>query len=72
MITISRRSPFSGKVNNMTLPMTQQEYDDACLKYSHGGLIQSCFPSLTPGQREFIKTGITEQEWDNMFGGEDE
>ena len=33
------------------------------------GLIQNIFPDLTPDEREFIKTGVTPDEWDNMFAG---
>ena len=31
------------------------------------GHIQNIFPHLTPGQREFIMTGITDDEWDETF-----
>ena len=30
--------------------------------------IQDAMPNLTPDEREFIKTGITPKEWDEMFG----
>jgi len=36
-----------------------------------GMLIQQAMPNLTADEREFIKTGITPQEWDNMFGDEE-
>jgi hypothetical protein len=29
-------------------------------------LIQEAMPNLTPDEREFIKTGITNDEWDMM------
>jgi len=29
--------------------------------------IQDIFPNLLPDEREFIKTGITSEEWDNLF-----
>ena len=28
-------------------------------------------PHLTPGEREFILTGITDEEWDELFAEED-
>jgi hypothetical protein len=34
------------------------------------GLIQDIFPNLPHGEREFIKTGITPQEWEELFGVE--
>lgn len=57
---LSRRSPFSGKVNTMVLPITEEQL----LSYENGDrCIQEVFPNLTPAQREFIMTGITEDEW---------
>ena len=29
--------------------------------------IQDCFPNLTADEREFIKTGLTAEEWDDLF-----
>jgi hypothetical protein len=36
-----------------------------------GELIQDAFPGLNSDQREFIQTGITIEEWDEIFGEED-
>lgn len=60
---ITRQSQISGKINTLDLPVTEKQMDD----FSNGGLIQDVFVNLTPGQREFIFSGITEQEWDDMF-----
>jgi hypothetical protein len=32
--------------------------------YENGALIQVAFPHLDADQREFLKSGITPQEWD--------
>ena len=32
-------------------------------RYSAGELLQNAFPQLSAGEREFIKTGITPEEW---------
>ena len=61
---VTRLSPISGKKNTMQLDITGQELID----WEKGGLIQDIFPYLTPEEREFIKTGITPDEWDAMFG----
>jgi hypothetical protein len=61
---IKKRSPFSGKVHVMDLPITQIQID----RYQEGELIQNAFPNLTAGQREFILTGITPEEWEATFG----
>lgn len=61
---IQRRSPFSGKVNSREIPVTQAQLD----AWREGMLIQRAMPNLTAGQREFIMTGTTEEEWEEMFG----
>ena len=60
---ISRRSPVSGKVVTMDLPITHKQWHE----YSNGALIQDAFPQLTPEQREFIITGLTSEEWDRFI-----
>ena len=62
---VTRKSPFSGKINEMDLPITPEQVE----LWQGGVLIQNAFPHLTPDQREFIKTGITPEEWDSVFGG---
>lgn len=63
---ITRTSPFSGKVNTMDIPVTQDQID----AWENGELIQRAMPNLTPDQREFLMTGITPQEWEETFGSE--
>lgn len=65
---ITRRSPISKKVHTMNLPVTYEQVD----VYMSGASIQEAFPHLTPDEREFIKTGITAEEWNAMFGEDDE
>lgn len=61
---VTRRSIVSGVERTIDLPVTQEQLD----RHSRGeGLIQDIFPDLTADQREFILTGITAEEWDNMF-----
>mgnify|MGYP007022333354 CR=1 FL=1 len=63
---VTRTSMLTGIEHTMDLPVTQKQLDD----YMFGnGLIQNIFPDLTPDEREFIKTGVTPDEWDNMFAG---
>jgi len=60
---ITRTSAFSGKTRTLDLPITQEQLD----KWKRGMLIQDAMPSLTADDREFIKTGITPEEWDATF-----
>lgn len=66
--TLTRRSPFSGNLNTMSFPMTEEAFDIAYEKWQNGMLIQDAFPNLNADQREFIMTGITAEEWDETFG----
>ena len=67
-MNITRTSWVSGEVNTLDLPITQTQLD----LYAAGALLQDAFPNLTPDEREFIKSGITAEEWDSLFGGLDE
>lgn len=65
---ITRRSPLTGKVNRMEIPLTPNEYGKRVALWQTGMYIQEAFPTLTPVEREFVKTGITAEEWENVFG----
>lgn len=67
-MTIARKSPFTGKVSQMTLPISEEHFNSCATSWQSGTLIQDAFPMLNPDQREFIKTGITPEEWNSMFG----
>jgi hypothetical protein len=60
---ITRVSPFSGKTHTKELPITEAEI----ARWKGGELIRNVWPNLTPGQREFLITGITDTEWDEEF-----
>lgn len=65
---ITRQSPFSGKWCNKELNTTAAEIDN----WQRGMVAQKAFPNLSEDDREFIMTGITAEEWDNMFSGGEE
>ena len=64
---ITRKSTLTGLTHEMNLPITQQEID----RWQGGELIQDVFPYLSDDQREFLKTGITAEEWEEAFGKEE-
>lgn len=64
---IIRKSPITGKINEMDIDVTEEEMD----KWRSGVVIQRAMPNLTPDEREFILTGCTSEDWDNMFKGEE-
>lgn len=63
---ITKTSSFSGEKNTLDINVTQSELN----AWYGGKLIQSAMPNLSAEEREFIKSGITAYEWDNMFGEE--
>lgn len=64
---ITRISPFSGKVNSMDLDITE----DQIQAFTVGATVQTAFPNLSADEREFIKTGITPEEWESHFGSDE-
>jgi hypothetical protein len=72
MIQVTRQSIVTRKMNTMELPILQEHLDI----YDTVGdiLVQDAFPNLDKGQREFLISGITPQEWNETFGeeGDDE
>ena len=71
-IQVTKQSVITRKMNTMELPITQEHLD----MYETVGdiLVQDAFPNLDIGQREFLISGITPQEWNETFGeeGDDE
>jgi len=66
---IQRRSILTGVFTTLELPVTQEQIN----RWQHGGeLIQDVFPDLTPGQREFLLSGTTEEDWNRLFPEDEE
>jgi hypothetical protein len=60
-----RISSLTDEAHEMELDITPEQL----YTYENFGvLLQDAFPNLTPAQREFIKTGITPEEWYDFFG----
>ena len=70
MIKVTKKSIVSGKENTMELDITQEHLD--MYEDIGGRLVQDIFPNLNKGEREFLISGITPQEWEETFGGEEE
>ena len=62
---ITKTSIHSGITRTLTLDVTAEEVAN----WKTGELIQVAMPRLNADEREFIKTGITSQEWEDLFGG---
>jgi len=70
MLEVTKKSILSGKTNTMTLDITQEHLD--MYEQVGGLLIQAVFPNLSAGEREFLISGITPEEWNKTFGEEDD
>lgn len=64
---IERISPLTGKRNKLEIDVTA----DQLSAWSRGQLIQDAMPNLTPAEREFIMTGMLEDEFDSLFKNTD-
>jgi hypothetical protein len=62
---VTRKSAFTGITRTLDLPITASQVE---AYYDRGVLLQNAFPNLTPDEREFIKTGVTAEEWASVFG----
>lgn len=67
---VIRKSLFTGIMNEMELPITQEQLNE--FESDNSRLVQEVFPNLNSEQREFLMTGSTSAEWEDLFGGEDE
>lgn len=65
---ITRTSHYSGVERTLDLPITAEQW----ARYRSGELIQVAFPHLNADQREFIMSGCTAEEWDEMFPPEED
>jgi hypothetical protein len=65
---ITRKSILTGVTRVLEFDITEEQFD----KYLKGELAQVAFPHLSPAAREFIMTGVTSEEWDDLFGEENE
>jgi hypothetical protein len=58
---------FSGIERTIELPITREEYNQGMHKWKSGAYVQDAFPTLNADQREFIKSGVTKEEWEEEF-----
>lgn len=66
---IRRKSMSSGKESTRVLNL---DYNDYIAWKFEGALIQDALPYLSAEDREFLMTGITPEEWNTLFAGNEE
>lgn len=60
---ITRQSQWSGVIRTLDIPVTNEQLQ----KWKQGELIQRAMPNLSDNEREFLMTGITAEEWEDMW-----
>lgn len=65
---ITRTSIITHKEHTLEIDITQEELD----QIAGGKCIQNVVPHLSDDLREFIKSGITPDEWEEYMGSEDQ
>lgn len=60
---ITRTSMLTGITRTMELPVSEEDYH----AWMSGELIQNAMPHLSASEREFILTGMTDDEWDDTM-----
>jgi hypothetical protein len=60
---IERVSPVTGQLNVLELDVTEAQLKEL----ENGAIIQRVLSHLTDGEREFIISGCTKEDWDYIF-----
>jgi hypothetical protein len=68
MLDVTRTSMTTGITRTRSLDITEEQY----LNWRQGMKIQDAFPQLSLSDREFLITGMTDDEWDNAFEEEED
>ena len=64
---VGKKSQLSGKSHEMEIDVSEKQIT----LWMEGALIQDVMPNLSPDEREFLMTGITPAEWNEMFAQSD-
>lgn len=63
-LKIVRTSAFTGVTREKEIDITSEQY----ALWESGVVIQNAAPHLSAEDREFIMTGVTQEEWVKVFG----
>lgn len=64
---VTKTSQMSGLTHTLDVDVTQDQLDRIESRRESGELIQNIVPHLVKELREFLMTGITPEEWNEMF-----
>jgi len=60
---VTKQSAITGITRTMDLPITQEQLDS----WHKGVLAPIAFSNLSDSEREFLITGVTEDDWDDNY-----
>ena len=69
-MNITKISSLTGIEHTLNINVTEDELLRVENRYNSKELIQNIVPNLTMDEREFLMTGITNEEWIRTFGEE--
>jgi len=69
-MNITKISSLTGNEHTLNINITEDELIRVENRYNSKELIQNIVPFLSMDEREFLMTGITNEEWVNTFGEE--
>jgi hypothetical protein len=67
-MNITKISSLTGIEHTLNINVTEDELLRVENRYNSKELIQNIVPNLTMDEREFLMTGITNEEWIRIFG----
>ena len=65
---VTKKSSLTGKENTLNIDVTPEQLARIENRMNTTELIQNIVPNLSMEDREFLMTGITNEEWIRMFG----
>jgi hypothetical protein len=65
---VTRVSVASNRVQTRIIHATPQQF----AQWRSGFLVQDAFPNLSPEEREFLITGMSDEEWHAMWAEDDD
>ena len=68
---ITKTSQLSGLTHTIDIDVTQEQLDRIEARRENRELIQRIVPDLPKELREFLMTGITPEEWNEIFAEEE-
>lgn len=66
--TVLMLTDIYGRIKSRVLPMPIQDFYISLKKMISGSKIQNAFPYFNHTQREFMLTGLDDEEWDDLMG----